>query len=258
MSHSKLAASYLSFLALQVIAGPAIYLWLRPSSGSLLNVVVGTVGVLCMIGMLVYSVARRSATLRRWMRLSLWLHLHIYLGLQGIFLAYLHCMPMLWRHGLPMLLNPGMLNLYALTTVFASGLFGRYLYAQVPKTLGGQHLSTKEVDAELASLDQPVPAAVQALWADPPRGGGVGGVLRAASARRTALADLDAMDLDAELKALASRRIVLVHQRAVVQTARRIFGAWIVLHRPIALAMYLITFVHVVLGVLYAPSLELL
>ena len=192
------------------------------------------------------------------MRLSLWLHLHIFLGLQGILLSYLHCLPLFWRHGPPILLNPGMLNLYALTVVFLSGLFGRYLYAQVPKTLGGQHLSARELDAELAALPQALPAEVIALWKDAPSAPGFLGMITAARSRRRALRTLRRMKLEPDVQELAARRIVLEHQKAVVTSARRIFSAWIILHRPVAAAMYLITAVHVVLGILFTPSLELL
>lgn len=252
-----LPAIYLSLLFVEALVLVPAYLVLQPASGSLTNAIVGTVGVLCMIAMLVYSVARRSRTLRSMMRLSLWLHLHIFLGLQGILLVYLHCLPLLWRHGPPMLLNPGMLNLYALTVVFASGLFGRYLYAQVPKTLGGQHLAAKDLDAELETLREPVPEEVRALWQGAPSGRGFLSVIAAGRARRRALKALRRMVLDPQLAALAERRITLERQKAVLGSAQGVFWLWIVLHRPVALAMYLITFVHVVLGILYTPSLQI-
>ena len=183
-----MAAAYLTFLVLQGAALVPAYLALRPSAGSILNGIVGALGLVCMIAMHVYSIARRSSALRRRMRLSWWLHLHIYLGLQGILLTYVHCLPLLWRHGPPMLLNPGMLDLYALTIVFASGVFGRYLYAWMPKTASGH--------------------------VEGPGGDGARPVLR------------------------------------------RLFAAWIFVHRPLAAALYVITFVHVVLGALYNPWSE--
>ncbi|MEO0600061.1 MAG: hypothetical protein AAF211_01420 [Myxococcota bacterium] len=176
-----MAAAYLGFLVLQAAVLVPTYLVVRPAAGSIVNGLVATIGLLCMIAMHVYSIARRNARLRRWMRLSWWLHLHIYLGLQGILLTYLHAMPLFWRHGPPILVNPAMLNLYALTVVFASGLFGRYLYARIPKTVAG------------------LP------WTQ--------------GAKRT--------------------------------TSQRLFGTWIHVHRPIAAAMYLVTAVHVLLGVLF-------
>ncbi len=248
---------YLPALALELAALAALYAWLQPAAGSLTNVIVGSIGLLCMIAMLVYSIARRSKLLRSWMRLSTWLHLHIFLGLQGIGLAYVHCLPLLWRGGSLNPLNPGMLNLYALTVVFASGLFGRYLFAQVPKTVGGQHLAAQELDAELSALEQPVPAEVRALWSELPVAGGVLGMLAASRGRRRALAKLRGLSLEPEVATLAARRITLESQKSVMTSACRVFWLWIVLHRPVAIALYLISFVHLVLGLLYTPSLGL-
>lgn len=242
---------YLSVLAVEaLVVVPAYVVW-RPASGSLVNLVVGAIALACMVAMLVYSVARRSHRLRETLRLSTWLHLHIFLGLQGVLLAYVHCLPLFWRHGWPILVNPGMLNLYAVTVVFASGLFGRYLYAQVPKTLGGQHLAAKEVDQELAALTQGLPAPISALWADPPRPTGFLGVLAAGRVRDQRLRQLAAMPLEPRVRELAARRLVLEHQKAALGAAQRVFSWWILLHRPIAAAMYLLSFVHAALSLLF-------
>lgn len=237
-------------LALEALGLGITYAAVRPSSGSALNVAVGTLGLVSMVAMLVYSIARRSATLRRVMRLSSWLGLHIFLGLQGILLAFVHCLPLLWREGWPILVNPGMLNLYAVAIVFASGLFGRYLYAQVPKTLGGQHLEAKALEAELEALGA-VPPEVRRLWESAPGAGSFFGVLRAGAARRRALRALSAMSLEPAVRENARRRVILEHQKAAMAAAGRVFRLWIVLHRPIALAMYLLSAVHAAVSLLF-------
>lgn len=240
-------------LGAEAIGLGGLYLALRPESGSILNAAVGTVALGSMIAMLVYSVARRVHALRQVLRLSSWLGIHIFLGLQGVLLAYIHCLPILWRHGWPILVNPGMLNLYAVTIVFGSGLFGRYLYAQVPKTIGGQHLEARALDAELAALE-PVPDEVRALWARAPQPGGLLGVVRAGLARRAALRKLRALKLTGPLRVVAYRRVVLEHQKAAIVAAQRVFRYWILLHRPLAAAMYLFSLVHVLISVLFAAS----
>jgi hypothetical protein len=242
-----------AILVLEAVVLGATYVALRPESGSWLNAAVGTVALASMIAMLIYSVARRSKGLRSVLRLSTWLGIHIFLGLQGVLLAWIHCLPLLWRHGWPILVNPGMLNLYAVTIVLFSGLFGRYLYAQVPKTLGGQHLQAKALEAELAGMD-PVPDEVRALWTNAPQPGGFLGVVRAGFARRRALGKLRRMNLSGPMKVLAYRRVVLEHQRAAMTAAQRVFRNWIVLHRPLAVAMYLLSFVHLAIAVLFASS----
>lgn len=229
----------------------ALYVGLRPESASWLNVTVGTIGLFSMIAMLVYSIARRSKWMRDRMRLSYWLQIHIFLGLQGILLSFVHCLPLLWREGWPILVNPGMLNLYAVAVVFASGLFGRYLYAQVPKTLGGQHLEAKALDAEIAALNT-VPPDLAALWKDAPAARGFLGVIAAGFARRRALRALRSKGLPPEVHALARRRVTLEHQKATMLAAQRVFRYWIVLHRPIAVGMYFLSAVHIAVALVFS------
>ncbi|MEQ1501184.1 MAG: hypothetical protein ABMB14_03090 [Myxococcota bacterium] len=243
----------LLILAVEAVVLVGVYLTVLPTSGSWLNVAVGSIGLASMIAMLVYSVARRSAALRRVMRLSTWLNLHIFLGVQGVLFTVVHCMPLLWRHGWPILVNPGMLNLYAVLVVFGSGMFGRYLYAQVPKTLGGQHLQARQLEQELETLG-PIPETVSALWAKAPMPRSVFGIVPAAFARRRALSRLDRMKLEPAMREMARRRVVLEHQKAAMVAAQRVFRYWIVLHRPIAIAMYLLSGVHVLVSVLFSTE----
>ena len=203
----------------------------------------------------VYSIARRSRLLRSWARLSTWLHLHIFLGLQGILLVFFHCAPMLYREGHAAVLNPGILNLLAVIVVFFSGVFGRYLYAQVPKTLGGQHLAIAALEEELAALSD-VPKEVHALWAAAPAHGGVFAIVGSDLQRRSALRRLGAMALEPEVHALAARRVTLEWQKAVLGGAQGIFRLWILLHRPLAIAMYFLSAVHMALAFMFTPSLR--
>lgn len=242
---------YLAVLFVEAAVLVPGYLALRPESGSGVNLVVGSVGLASMLAMNVYSLARRLKFLRDLMRLSYWLHLHIFLGLQGILFAYVHCLPLLWRHGWPIFVNPGMLNLYAVTVVFLSGLFGRYLYAQVPKTLGGQHLAARELDQELAALGPKLPKDLERLWKDAPGASGVFGVVTAGAARRRALREVNKTPLAPEVRALAERRIELEHQKRAMSVAQRVFSFWIIAHRPIALALFLLSFVHAAIGLLF-------
>jgi hypothetical protein len=251
-----ITALYLLVLAFETFVVVPYYLWARPESGSGLNLVVGTVALASMIAMLVYSFARRIKFMRDLMRLSYWLHLHIFLGLQGILLAYVHCLPIFWRHGWPIIVNPGMLNLYAVSIVFGSGLFGRYLYAQVPKTLGGQHLQAKDVELELRALGDKVPKEAERLWNGAPGASGFLGVVTAGRARNRALRALGAIPMAKEARALAERRLVLEHQKRAMASAQRVFSWWIVLHRPFALAMYLFSFVHAALSLLFFKGFQ--
>ena len=248
-----LPALYLPFLALQAVVLTVVYAVWAPPASSLLGALLGIVGLGCMIVMLVYSIARRSRVLRQLFRLSTWLHLHIFLGLQGVLAAFFHSVPWFLRIPDVHLLNPGVLNLIAVMIVFFSGIFGRYLYAQVPKTLGGKHLARKELDAELEAHD--VPDEVAALWTGATATRGLIGIVRADAQRRSALRRLRGMDLPAETRTLAARRLVLERQKTMLDVAGRWFATSILLHRPLAAALYVLSFVHVALAILFTPHL---
>jgi uncharacterized membrane protein HdeD (DUF308 family) len=153
-----------------------------PSSSSTLSIALGWAGLLSMVIMLVYTFARRSRRLKQLARLSTWLHFHIFAGVQGVVFVVFHSMHLFTREARVNLLNPAVINLIAVLVVFASGIFGRYLYGQLPRNEEGEIL--------------PGVAAVE-----------------------------------------------------------KIFRRWIVLHRPIAAIMYVLSAVHVALSYMFTPSL---
>ena len=251
-----LPALYGLVLLGETAALSVVYAVFRPSAADPISVWLGTLGLASMVIMLVYSVARRSRALRQLARLSYWLHLHIFLGLQGVLFVAFHSLPMLYRFPAINILNPGFLNGASVTVVFLSGLFGRYLYAQVPKTIGGQHMAAREVEAELKKSHVQLPPEVVALWKQAPTPGSILGVIRADFARRAAGGKLRRMQLPDDVRSLGLRRLQLQRQRAALHVAQRWFRVWIFLHRPVALAMYSLTFVHIALALMFSPHLR--
>ncbi len=246
-------------LLLETIGLSVIYVVAPPEPSDPLSVWLGTLGLGSMIVMLIYSFARRIKLMRNVARLSVWLHLHIFLGLQGFVFVVFHSLPM-FTGARFMWLNPGVLNFWAVVVVIASGVFGRWLFAQVPKTLGGQHMAAKEVEAELATLqkDQGVslPAEVTALWKSVPETRSIFGVVKADLDRRTAARKLRAMRLDPGVYALAARRLQLERHKAALSVTQRVFRWWIILHRPIAAILYILSAVHLLLALMFTPSLR--
>jgi hypothetical protein len=206
-----------------------------------------------MIVMLIYSVARRSRALREVARLSAWLHFHIFLGVQGMVCVLFHSMHLFTRAYAVHLLNPAVLNFIAVTVVFTSGIFGRYLYSFIPHTMGGEQMAAREVEAELLKLG-PVPAEVEPLLKPAAAPRGFGGLISADLATRRAIRSLPSMKLSPEALPLVERRLKLQRRLHALTGAERIFQRWIVLHRPLATIMYILSVVHVVLSYMYAMS----
>jgi len=232
------------------------YATAAPAPTDPLSVDLGWVGLGSMVVLLAYSVARRSRRLRQVARLSYWLHFHIFLALQAMVCVFFHCFHLFGRDAPLRLLNPGVLNLIAVLVVFGSGIFGRYLYSWLPRQIGGVQMGRKEVEAELAQIGAAFSAEVEALWQRPatePRG--LVGLIRSDLATRRALRELRRLDLPAQQLAVAERKVRLERSGAVLAVSQRFFRNWIILHRPIAAIMYVLSVVHVLLSYMFTPTL---
>lgn len=224
-----------------------------PAPTSAFSVNLGWVGLASMVVMLVYSIARRSRALRQVARLSAWLHFHIFLGVQGMVCVVFHSLHLFTREYGVHLLNPAVLNFAAVSVVFFSGLFGRYLYSFIPHTLGGEQMAAREVEAELQKLGA-VPPELEPLVKlnAPPRS--FAGLISADLQTRRALRSLPALKLAPDAFSLVDRRLRLQRRLHALTAAERVFQRWIVLHRPLATIMYVLSIVHVVLSYMYAMS----
>jgi hypothetical protein len=220
------------------------------------------VGSSMMVLMLLYSVRKRVGALRKAGPLGRWLDVHIYMGLAGPSLVVLHSTFKV--HGLVAL------SFWSMVVVVASGILGRYLYLQIPRTRAGEELALVELerqdrelterlrvafrldDAQLAWLEGLVPAA-------PVRTGLLGGLVRtivedfrltaglrdfAQSCRSVPRPVFREFERVVRQKALVRRRVLLWDR------AHELFHYWHVLHKPFALVMYLFMVVHVVVALM--------
>ena len=216
----------------------------------------GIAGSSMMVLMLLYSVRKRVGALRWLGPLSRWLDVHIYLGVFGPLLVVLHSSFKV--QGLVAL------SFWSMVVVVASGVLGRYLYLQIPRTRAGEERALAELEAEDGDLSEQLRttfrldaaqlARLDALVAVPARTGLVLGFARLVT---------DDLRLRSGLREFAAgcrsvpRPVVRDFERVVRQKAhvhRRIllwdrvhelFHYWHVLHKPFALVMYLFMIVHV-------------
>ena len=243
--------------ALIVIAETIAFSWRwwtdPPAPTSAFSIGLGWAGLGSMVVMLIYSVARRSRALREVARLSAWLHFHIFLGVQGMVCVLFHSLHLFTRGYGVNLLNPAVLNFVAVAIVFFSGLFGRYLYSFIPHTLGGEQMAASEVTAELQKLG-PLPPELEPLLKVNTPPSSFSGLVSADLATRRALRSLPSLNLKSEASELIERRLKLQRRLHALTAAERVFQRWIVLHRPLATIMYILSVVHVVLSYMYAMS----
>src|SRR5256885_10507721 len=110
-----LPAVYAVVIAAEILGLSWRYATNPPAPSSTLSIALGWVGLGSMVVMLIYSLARRSRSLRQMARLSAWLHLHIFLGVQGVVCVFFHSLHLFTRAYPIHLLNPAVLNLIAVT-----------------------------------------------------------------------------------------------------------------------------------------------
>jgi hypothetical protein len=216
----------------------------------------GVTGSSMMVLMLLYSVRKRVGALRRLGPLGRWLDIHIFLGVFGPLLVVLHSSFQV--QGLVAL------SFWSMVVVASSGVLGRYLYLQIPRTRAGEELALAELgaqDGELTDqlrsrfrLDEAQIGRLDALVAVPSRTGLLGGLVRLVS---------DDLRLRSRLRAFARdcrsvprpvfrefervvRQKAHVHRRILLwDRVHELFHYWHVLHKPFALVMYLFMIVHV-------------
>ena len=95
------------------------------------------VGSFMLISLLFYSVRKRIRLFQKWGSLRNWLDVHIFFGVAGPLLIILHSTFKL--NGLVAV------SFWSMVVVALSGVIGRYLYVQIPRSRDGQALTLTEV-----------------------------------------------------------------------------------------------------------------
>ena len=115
-----------------------------PAAGELFGHTLGILGfVLMILTETLYSLRKRTR-LASWGKMSEWLQLHIFTGLVGPYMVFLHTS---WKfNGLA-----GAVTLMTLIVVI-SGFIGRYIYTRIPRTADGIEMDTPLGEAQVAAI----------------------------------------------------------------------------------------------------------
>lgn len=232
---------------------------LRSSRG--LGLVFGLAGATLVVLNLSYLVRRRFARRRILGSLRAWMDLHVTTGLVAAGCIVLHS-------ALGLRSSMGSMAAFSFFIVVVTGLIGRYLYAQVPRSIEGRELRLAEVRDEYAALLAELERlGVTTAFEARPKTMPYGSTLRTFFAVltgsgelrrqfRAARRDLVASGVDDRVRREAVpvlRR--LVRERVWMQRyedLRRLMASWRFLHRWLALVMIGAVAVHVVTAVLFA------
>lgn len=224
----------------------------------------GVVGTAMMaIGVVLYLLRKRVGFLAGFGKLRYWLEFHIFLCTLGPFFVLLHTT---FKFG-------GIVSIafWSMTVVVASGVFGRYVYARIPKTISGSFRSAAEVGVDREHLIDEIrrsgvePARLAELPAQPdipePASltGAIGIAVRGDFQRRRYRRDTTRALKKAGVPAAVRKRLVslldrqlrLEQQSRLLVPFQRLFGYWHVLHLPLAIVLLVVAIVHVGVAILF-------
>jgi len=219
---------------------------------------------LMLIGVILYSARKRASWLAGAGGLGNWLQFHIFLCTLGPFLVLLHTT---FKFG-------GIVSIafWSMAVVVASGVFGRYVFARIPKAMDGTFRGIQEIAREAGGLADEIRTAgavpagqVEALLAGPslraPRGtldalwlafrGDIATRRHLARSRRALRRAQVAPEVKRRTLRLLRSRLALEQQGRLLLPFQRLFAYWHILHLPLAIVLLIVTIVHVVVAFLF-------
>ena len=229
----------------------------------------GVIGTLFIfLGVASYALRKRVVRTNRVGKLKYWLESHIFLCTLGPFLILLHTT---FRFG-------GLVSIafWSMVIVVLSGVFGRYVFIRIPKTINGRFRTLQDVRQEqdelLEALESDfgvssdrVAAVLGPGPANAGRDGGPGLVgaflfaLRSDLRRRARSRQVRSLLADAGVPtafrgsaaSLIRKQVQLEQQMALLRPFQRLFRYWHLLHLPLSMVMAAIVVLHIAVAILF-------
>ncbi|MEO1450154.1 MAG: hypothetical protein AAFV07_11540 [Bacteroidota bacterium] len=223
--------------------------WFKPSG--IFGQGLGIIGTLLItIGVTLYIARKRYNFLARFIRLKYLLEFHIFLCTVGPIMVLFHTA---FKFG-------GIVSVafWSMVAVVASGVIGRFIYIQIPRTIEGRALSLQEVK----ELKSDLAHALKERF----RGNDSLMALSARISNETdqATSRQDARELRKVLKnqglprteqqqimGMVKEEISLTGKIGRLQTMQRLFKYWHVAHLPFAIVMLIIVIVHITVALTF-------
>jgi hypothetical protein len=219
----------------------------------------GIIGTLCMIiGVSSYMTRKRVKRFRTVGKLKYWLEFHIFLCTIGPIMVLFHTA---FKFG-----GIVSISFWSMVGVVISGVIGRFIYIQIPRTINGRELSLQEV----REMREQVETMIQSKYdlsesgalaimtatnvsAAPSSGSWIGGVFNKTIQDWQTVSNLKSVIKSQGLSRLQKRQLLGLAREEIslnnridrLQTMRKLFKYWHVAHLPFALVMLIIMVVHV-------------
>jgi hypothetical protein len=214
--------------------------WFKPSGayGHGLGII-GTLMIL--FGVSIYIARKRYNFMSKYLRLKYLLEFHIFLCTLGPILILFHTA---FKFG-------GIVSIafWSMVAVVLSGVIGRFIYIQIPRTIEGRELSLSEVKNMQSDLSETIKSkfsldeetlALLASYTE------VGGEKKSIYPLRKVLRKhkVDRQDRRSIIKMVKNEQS-LSGKIKRLETMQRLFKYWHVAHLPFALIMLIIVIIHV-------------
>jgi hypothetical protein len=240
----------------------ALYALLKP--GGQIGHGLGFLGTFLLGALFLYTLRKKWKRLSKFGNVRIWLLFHIFCGIAGPVFITLHTS---FKVG-------GLVawSYWSMMAVMLSGFIGRFLYAQIPRTLTGTELSredlaqkTMQLSREMAqsySFSEEAVVAIDRFTGMKRDKVGLGAIwaifaddlslwYRLHALQRLLLAESKINRTDiSRLLSMIKERSIVERKIAYLSTAQQLFHYWHVIHRPFAYAMIIIAVIHILVAAL--------
>ena len=219
----------------------------------------GVVGTfLILFGVFSYMLRKRFRTFSRIGILKHWLEFHIFLCTLGPVMILFHTT---FKFG-----GIVAVSFWSMVAVFLSGILGRYIYLQIPRSIEGQELTLHELEEQKiemnkqlrqsVTLDESVYEQIDNLYNPTSK---KTGFWARKMQERVAFKKLRSELNQQYITDKKSRELVLVFKSQLklkkrigrLVTMQKLFAYWHVAHLPFALIMLVVMIIHVVVAVTF-------
>lgn len=227
----------------------------------------GIVGSLMMIvGVASYMIRKRKPRLLEFGYLKHWLEFHIFLCSVGPILVLYHTA---FKFG-----GIVSVSFWSMTAVVLSGVIGRFIYLQIPRSIQGNELEIEDINTMSANLTARLKSefGINGTLSERLENISFTGQYKNASLRRSIFLifkvylqsllllkniynEIDNMNLvkrkARRVKSLVKSKIVLQRRIGMLRTMQKFFKYWHIVHLPFAIVMFVIMFIHVIVTILF-------
>lgn len=227
----------------------------------------GIIGSLMMIlGVSVYMIRKRSRRLFNLGYLKHWLELHIFLCTVGPILVLYHTA---FKFG-----GIVSVSFWSMVLVVMSGVVGRFIYIQIPRTIQGRELDITELMKLRNEMSDKLSSEIIfdkslmnefSILTSPERykefnlfnslGFFIKDAIRIRKFKRILISHLKKAGISKfrfrELKNLVEAEIILTRRIGLLRTMQKFFRYWHIAHLPFAIIMFIIMIVHIIVTIIF-------